>query len=107
MANEMRVHAPSAEYSILYSCNQVDEDTILTGTNHHGQVLQEVVRIETVTTERVGMVVYILLTNRGRRYKTGFLAAEIGLQQHSVWEMLCKLSRVLPIVQEVDGWVIY
>jgi len=82
-------------------------DTALTDTVSNGHVVRQDIRIETVTTERVGIVVYILLTNKGRRYKTGYLAAEIGLQQHSVWEMLSKLSRVLPIVLEQDGWVIY
>jgi Mn-dependent DtxR family transcriptional regulator len=65
------------------------------------------VRTDTVTTERVGIVVYILLTNKGRAFSTAYFADHIGIQPQSVWDMLSKLSRVLPIVQDMGGWVIY
>jgi len=61
-------------------------------------------RGDTLPTERVGVVVYILTTNRGRKFTTSYFAEKTGLRHHSAWEMLCKLSRVLPIVQDIDGW---
>ena len=61
-------------------------------------------RGDTLPTERVGVVVYILSTNRGCKFTTGYFAEKTGLRHHSTWEMLCKLSRVLPIVQDIDGW---
>jgi len=59
---------------------------------------------ETLPTERVGIVVYTLMDNRGEKFTTAYFAQMIGLQHHSTWEMLCKLSRVLPIIQDLDGW---
>jgi len=53
------------------------------------------------------MVVYILLTNRGHIFSTAYFANHTGLQPQSVWDMLSKLSRVLPIVRDMGGWVIY
>jgi len=61
-------------------------------------------RKETLPTERAGMVVFILMENRGCKFTTAFFAEKTGLQHHSTWEMLCKLSRVLPIIQDLDGW---
>lgn len=61
-------------------------------------------RNDTLPTERVGVVVYILTANRGVKFTTAFLAETVDLKHHSVWMMLCKLSRVLPIVQDIDGW---
>jgi hypothetical protein len=63
-------------------------------------------RGETLPTERVGVVVYTLMDNRGAKFTTAYFAEITGLRHHSVWEMLCKLSRVLPIVQDIDGWYI-
>jgi hypothetical protein len=63
-------------------------------------------RRDTSPTERIGMVVYILMENRGRKFTTMELAKAVSLQHHSMWTMLCKLSRKLPIVQEIDGWYI-
>jgi len=61
-------------------------------------------RDETLPTERVGVVVYILVTNRGQKYTTAYFAEVTGLTPHSTWEMLCKLGRVLPLVQDFEGW---
>jgi hypothetical protein len=61
-------------------------------------------RKNTLPTERVGMVVFILMDNRGKKFTTSYFAEKTGLQHHSAWEMLCKLSRVLPIIQDLDGW---
>jgi hypothetical protein len=55
-------------------------------------------------TERVGMVVAWLYEHRGCEYTTATLAQFVGLQHHSTWLMLCKLSRVLPIRQSLTGW---
>lgn len=53
-----------------------------------------------VTTERVGIVVSRLMD--GESGTTMEIAGWIGLQHSSTWQMLDKLSRVLPIVF-VDG----
>jgi hypothetical protein len=63
-------------------------------------------REDTLPTERIGMIVYILMANRGKKYTTAELAGIVGLQHHSMWYMMCKLSRKVPIVQEIDGWSI-
>jgi hypothetical protein len=63
-------------------------------------------RGETLPTERIGVIVYILTENKGTKYTTADLAQRVSLQHASMWKMLCKLSRVLPIVQEIDGWYI-
>jgi len=62
------------------------------------------IRRDTLPTERAGMVVFTLMENRGKKFTTAYFAQATGLQHHSVWEMLCKLSRVLPIVQDLEGW---
>lgn len=61
-------------------------------------------RAETLPTERTGIVVYTLMDNRGQKFTTAYFAELTGLQHHSAWEMLCKLSRVLPILQDLEGW---
>jgi hypothetical protein len=61
-------------------------------------------RGETLPTERVGVVVYILTKNAGQKFTTAYFAKQTGLRHHSTWVLLCKLSRVLPIVQDLDGW---
>jgi hypothetical protein len=64
-------------------------------------------KCELLPTERAGIVVYILMSNRGKLFTTAYFAHRVSLEHHSAWEMLCKLSRKIPIVQELDGWVIY
>lgn len=61
---------------------------------------------DTIPTERIGLVVYLLMDERGRKFTTQELAAAVSLQQGSMWLMLCKLSRKLPIVHEFDRWYI-
>ncbi len=63
-------------------------------------------REETLPTERTGMVVYVLMENRGQKFTTAYFANLTGLQHNSVWTMLSKLSRVLPISRDMDGWYI-
>lgn len=57
-------------------------------------------------TERVGLVVYILMTNRGVKFTTADLARRVSLTHQGMWAMLAKLSRRLPICQDIDGWYI-
>lgn len=61
---------------------------------------------DTLPTERVGIVVYTLMRKRGKRYTTAQLAQLTGLRHGSMWAMLAKLSRTIPLHQEVDGWFI-
>lgn len=61
---------------------------------------------DTLPTERVGIVVFLLMDNRGERFTTAELARAVSLQQGSIWLMLCKLSRKLPIIHEFDCWYI-
>lgn len=63
-------------------------------------------RKNTLPTERVGMVVFILMENRGTKFTTAELAQAVSLQHRGMWRMLCKLSRKIPIVQDIDGWYI-
>lgn len=53
-----------------------------------------------VTTERVGVVVDRLC--RGGKATTNEVAAWVGLTRFGAWEMLTRLSRVLPITV-IDG----
>lgn len=57
-------------------------------------------------TERVGMVVFILMDNRGKKFTTADLARIVSLTHQGTWAMLAKLSRRLPICQDIDGWYI-
>ena len=59
-----------------------------------------------IPSERVGLIVFCLTENRGTEYTTAELAEMVHLQHQSVWAMLCKLSRVLPIRQSRTGWSI-
>lgn len=61
-------------------------------------------RAETLPTERTGMVVYTLMQYRGQKFTTAYFAELTGLKHHSTWVMLCKLSRLLPIRQDLEGW---
>lgn len=63
-------------------------------------------RDETIPTERIGMVVYILMDRRGEKFTTAELSRAVDIQHHSAFRMLQKLSRKLPIVQDIDGWYI-
>lgn len=57
-------------------------------------------------TERVGVVVWLLMDNRGKKFTTAELAQRVSLTHQGMWAMLAKLSRRLPICQDVDGWFI-
>lgn len=64
-------------------------------------------RGELLPTERIGIVMFILMDNRGQKFTTAKLAELADIKHSGVWKMLSKLSRKIPIIQEIDGWVIY
>jgi len=54
-------------------------------------------------TERVGIAVSAL--HRARRpIPTSHLAKRVGITRAGAWAMLAKLSAVLPLTQDSDGW---
>jgi hypothetical protein len=57
-------------------------------------------------TERIGLVVFLLMRHRGKKFTTAEIARSVGISHMGAWYMLEKLSRVLPISQEIDGWCI-
>lgn len=57
---------------------------------------------EMVTTERVGVVVWLL--GRGHTFTTAEVAKISGLSAQGAWLMLSKLSRKLPLVQIGAYW---
>lgn len=57
---------------------------------------------EMVTTERVGVVVWLLA--RGHTFTTAEVAKISGLTTQGAWLMLSKLSRKLPLVQIGAYW---
>jgi hypothetical protein len=61
---------------------------------------------ETVTTERVGLVVFLLMESPGVKFTTAKLARRVQMQYGGMDKMLCKLSRVLPLCRDSDGWYI-
>ena len=54
------------------------------------------------TTERVGRAVALL--HAGGAWPTRRLAERLGLSHAGTWAMLARLSRVLPLTLEADGW---
>jgi hypothetical protein len=69
--------------------------------------MAEIQQKDLLPTERAGIVVYILMANRGKLFTTAYFAQRVSLTHDGAWRMLGKLSRKIPIVQEIDGWVIY
>lgn len=61
---------------------------------------------ENLPTERIGFLVWTLMDNRGKHFTTAELASLVGLRHNSVWAMMGKLSRVIPIHQTLQGWYI-
>ena len=55
---------------------------------------------EMVTTERVAIVVYRLVS--GQRGTTADIAEWVGLTRFGAWDMLSRISRVLPVAI-IDG----
>lgn len=59
---------------------------------------------ELCVTERVGLVVWLLAAERGRKHTTADIARRLGVTYGGAWAMLGKLARVLPIAADSDGW---
>ena len=55
-----------------------------------------------VTTERVGIVVWLL--SNGRAMTTAEVADIIGTTKQGAWTLLSKLCRVLPLTLEDNIW---
>jgi len=60
---------------------------------------------DTITTERVAIVVMELAGHRGRVYSTAEIARLAQMTTGGAWMMMTKISRVAPIGQTSDGWV--
>ena len=58
--------------------------------------------LELTTTERVGRVAYWLITGDGMRTADAAELAQVTRQR--AWQMLCALSRVIPIYQDEAGF---
>lgn len=54
------------------------------------------------TTERVGLAVALLYA--GGTWPTRTLAQRLGMTPGGAWAMLARLSRVLPVALDPDGW---
>lgn len=59
---------------------------------------------ETITTERVALVVHQLCVFRGRKFTTAEIATFANMTHSGAWRLLSRASRVIPIAQEIDGW---
>ena len=61
---------------------------------------------DTITTERVAIVVMALVRHPGRVYTTAEIAELAQMTHGGAWRMMTKISRVLPIGQTATGWVL-
>jgi predicted transcriptional regulator len=59
---------------------------------------------QTITTERVGTVVALL--HSGGSWPTRTLAERVDMTTSGAYAMLSKLSRVLPLTLDDDGWTL-
>lgn len=55
------------------------------------------------TTDRVTVVVWALA--EGRKLTTADVARMTGLRWKGAYRLLCRVSRIIPIRQDIDGWV--
>ena len=60
---------------------------------------------DTITTERVAIVVMELSCHRGRVYTTAEIARLAQMTTGGAWMMMTKISRVAPIGQTSEGLV--
>jgi len=60
---------------------------------------------DTITTERVTIVVMELASHRGQVYSTAAIARLAQMTRGGAWVMMTKISRVAPVGQTEDGWV--
>jgi len=61
---------------------------------------------DTITTERVAIVVMALVRHPGRVYTTAEIAELAQMTHGGAWMMMTKISRVVPIGQTTTGWVL-
>ena len=61
---------------------------------------------DTITTERVAIVVMALVRHPGRVYTTAEIAKLAQMTHGGAWMMMTKISRVVPIGQTATGWVL-
>ena len=63
---------------------------------------------DTLPTQRIAHVIYILTANAGRKYTTACLAKRVQMRPQDVWDMLDKVSasHEVPLTRETDGWFI-
>ena len=61
---------------------------------------------DTITTERVAIVVMALVQHPGRVYTTAEIAKLAQMTHGGAWMMMTKISRVVPIGQTATGWVL-
>ena len=59
---------------------------------------------DTITTERVAIVVMEMARNRRHIYTTAQIAQLAQLTTGGAWMMMSKISRVVSIGQTPDGW---
>lgn len=63
---------------------------------------------DTLPTQRIAAVTYILTVNAGSKVTTADLARRVGMQVKDVWDMLDKISAShdVPLTRDIDGWMI-
>lgn len=59
---------------------------------------------DTVTTERVALVAHLLMVRPGLKLTTADVARRVEMTHNGTWRMLSVMSRVIPLVQDIDGW---
>jgi hypothetical protein len=63
---------------------------------------------DTLPTQRIAHVVYLLTRHAGQKFTTVDLACRVHMQPKDVWDMLDKISadHAVPLTREADGWFI-
>ena len=61
---------------------------------------------DTITTERVAIVVMALVRHPGRVYTTAEIAELAQMTHGGAWMMMTKISRVVPIGQTATGCIL-
>ncbi len=61
---------------------------------------------DTITTERVAIVVMALVRHPGRVYTTAEIAELVQMTHGGAWMMMTKISRVVPVAQSQGGWML-
>lgn len=61
-------------------------------------------RSELVVTERAGYIVYLLM--RGKTLTTAEIANVLGMTPNGAWQLMSRLSRKVPLRQDLGYWFI-